>query len=166
MQNQIFFRIFPYFFIFFFIFFEFVPIYFLEEELIKPFISMTIIYCWICNDPQRFRPLWLLIFGIFCDFLQSEIVGISSLFFLVIGHIQRKANQILISNDFKETWIKFVILIFLYFILIYFINLLFADVSLIFKNILICYIFTVSLFPFFFLVVDKLSFKFRRFDDQ
>ena len=165
MLYQIFIRSFPYFFIFFFIFFENVPIYFFDEKVIKPFISFSILYCWICQDYSRFRPFWLLIFGVFCDLLQSEIVGLTSLFFLLIFHIQRKSDDVLLSPDFKESWIKFGIILTIYIFIYYLLNYIFSSISFSTVNVFICLVLTFLFFPIFFLIIDKLSNKFRKFDE-
>ena len=94
-------KIFPYIFILSFIYFEFSPVYFYENELIKPFLSFLIIYSWICHDVRRFRPLWLLIFGLFYDFLKDGIVGITPLFllhYLTYNKKNLKASFLLISK--------------------------------------------------------------------
>ena len=165
MQYQIFSKSFPYFFVFFFIFFENVPIYFFEEDLIKPFISFSLIYIWICQDSERFRPFWLLIFGFFCDLLQSEIVGITSMFFLIVCHLQKKSTDNLSSNDFKETWIKFSIISLIYIFVYYFSNYIFSDISFSVGKVFTCLILTILFFPIFFIIIDKLSYRFKRFDE-
>ena len=119
-------KIFPYIFILSFIYFEFSPVYFYENELIKPFLSFLIIYSWICHDVRRFRPLWLLIFGLFYDFLKDRLSE-SLLFFYCIISLTTKKPESLISFDFKETWIKFIIYLILYFLIIYLCNYFFEN---------------------------------------
>ena len=81
MFSTLFFKFIPYLFLTFFIFFEFSPSYFAEKEVIKPYFTFIVLYALINNDTERFRPLWILLFGLFYDFLDGAIVGITSLFF-------------------------------------------------------------------------------------
>ena len=75
---------------------------FYENELIKPFISFLIIYSWICHDTNRFRPVWLLAFGLFYDFLKDGIVGITPLFFIILYHLQQKNRTVLFHLILKK----------------------------------------------------------------
>ena len=127
-------RIFPYIFVISFVYLEFSPVYFYENELVKPFISFLIIYSWICHDTNRFRPVWLLAFGLFYDFLKDGIVGITPLFFIILYHLQQKKSNSLVSFDFKETWIKFIIYLLMYFVIIYLCNYFFENHSYNFKK--------------------------------
>ena len=157
-------KIFPYVFILSFIYFEFSPVYFYENELIKPFLSFLIVYSWICHDVRRFRPLWLLIFGLFYDFLKDGIVGITPLFFIVLSHLQQKKTDRLISFDFKETWIKFIIYLILYFIIIYLCNYFFENSNYNFIKNILSLVLTIILFPIFFSLIEKLTVRFGRYD--
>ncbi|MBS91668.1 MAG: rod shape-determining protein MreD [Rickettsiales bacterium] len=165
MINSFFLKLFPFIFIFFFIYFEFSPVYFFEKKLIKPFLAFSVVYCWICNDIQKFRPLWLLIFGLFYDFLQDGMVGITSLFFLFIYNLQRKQSGNLLSYDFKETWIRFALLLFFYVICCYLINSLIENYDYDLKKNSISFVLTVLLFPLFFIFVEKITYKFRSYDE-
>ena len=100
-------KIFPYIFVISFVYLEFSPVYFYENELVKPFISFLIIYSWICHDTNRFRPVWLLAFGLFYDFLKDGIVGITPLFFIILYHLQQKKSNSLFSFDFASITIPF-----------------------------------------------------------
>lgn len=165
MYNNFITKSFPYILIFFFIFFEFSPIYFFENQLIRPYMTFTVVYCWICHDFQRFRPLSLMIFGLFYDLLQTEVVGITCLFFILIYHMQRKKSGNLISFDFKETWIKFTIYLLIYIVTSMIVNVLFNDTNFNFKSNFLCFILSIALFPLFFSIIDKLSYKFRGYND-
>ena len=123
-------KIFPYIFVISFVYLEFSPVYFYENELVKPFLSFLIIYSWICHDTNRFRPVWLLAFGLFYDFLKDGIVGITPLFFIILYHLQQKKSNSLVSFDFKETWVKFIIYLLMYFVIIYLCNYFFENHSL------------------------------------
>tara|TARA_B100000524_G_C23552695_1_gene335411 strand:+ start:227 stop:724 length:498 start_codon:yes stop_codon:yes gene_type:complete len=158
-------KIFPYIFILSFIYFEFSPVYFYDNELIKPFLSFLVVYSWICHDVNRFRPLWLLIFGLFYDFLKDGIVGITPLFFIILSHMQQKKSETLISFDFKETWIKFIIFLILYFIIIYLCNYFFENSNYNFKKNIFSLILTILLFPIFFSLIEKLTIRFGRYDN-
>ncbi len=157
-------KIFPYIFVISFVYLEFSPVYFYENELVKPFISFLIIYSWICHDTNRFRPVWLLAFGLFYDFLKDGIVGISPLFFIILYHLQKKSNS-LVSFDFKETWIKFIIYLLMYFVIIYLCNYFFENHSYNFKKNILCLVLTIVLFPLFFSLIEKLTMRFGKYDN-
>ncbi len=157
-------KIFPYIFVISFVYLEFSPVYFYENELVKPFISFLIIYSWICHDTNRFRPVWLLAFGLFYDFLKDGIVGITPLFFIILYHLQKKSNS-LVSFDFKETWIKFIIYLLMYFVIIYLCNYFFENHSYNFKKNILCLVLTIVLFPLFFSLIEKLTMRFGKYDN-
>tara|TARA_B100001029_G_C14709773_1_gene259412 strand:- start:59 stop:556 length:498 start_codon:yes stop_codon:yes gene_type:complete len=165
MINSFFIKIFPFIFILFFIYFEFSPVYFFENKLIKPFLVFSVVYCWICHDIRKFRPIWLLIFGLFYDFLQDGIVGITSLFFLLIYHFQRKQSGNLLSYDFKETWVRFVMLLLFYVVSNYVINSLLEDFDYDLKKNFISFFLTVLLFPMIFILIEKITYRFRGYDE-
>ena len=165
MINNFFLKIFPFFFVFFFIYFEFSPVYFFENELVKPFLSITVIYSWIHHDNQKFRPIWLLIFGLFYDILQDGIVGITSLFFLMIYHFQRKQSGNLLSFDLKEIWLRFVVFLTSYLVVAYLINSFGSDFNLNLKKASISFLLTLLFFPLFFIFIEKITYRFRGFDD-
>ena len=158
-------RIFPYIFVISFVYLEFSPVYFYENELVKPFISFLIIYSWICHDTNRFRPVWLLAFGLFYDFLKDGIVGITPLFFIILYHLQQKKSNSLVSFDFKETWIKFIIYLLMYFVIIYLCNYFFENHSYDLKKNILCLVLTIVLFPLFFSLIEKLTVRFGKYDN-
>tara|TARA_B100000686_G_C16490134_1_gene811634 strand:- start:217 stop:537 length:321 start_codon:yes stop_codon:yes gene_type:complete len=106
-----------------------------------------------------------MIFGLFYDLLQTEVVGITCLFFILIYHVQRKKSGNLISFDFKETWIKFTIYLLIYIVTSMIVNVLFNDTNFNFKSNFLCFILSIALFPLFFSIIDKLSYKFRGYND-
>ena len=158
-------KIFPYFFIFSFIFFEFTPIYFYESKLVKPFLTFVVMYSWICHDSSRFRPVWLLIFGLFYDFLKDGIVGITPLFFIILYHSEQKKTGLLLSFDFKETWIKFIIFLIAYFLILFSLDLFFDNSRYDFRKNIISFVFTIILFPIFFTLIRKLTVRFGNYDN-
>ncbi len=165
MINSFFLKIFPFVFILFFIYLEFSPVYFFENKLIKPFLAFSMVYCWICHDIGKFRPIWLLIFGLFYDFLQDGIIGVSALFFLFIYHFQRKQSGNLLSFDFKETWVRFLLLLFFYVVCNYLINSLVEDFDYDLKKNFISFILTVILFPMIFIIIEKITLRFKGYDE-
>ena len=64
MISRILIKLFPFVFVIFFIYLEAAPIYFFDNELVKPLMTFTIIYSWIQHDSDRFRPLWLFFFWV------------------------------------------------------------------------------------------------------
>ncbi len=165
MIRRIFIKLFPFVFVVFFIYLESAPIYFFDNELVKPLMTFTIIYCWIQHDGDRFRPLWLLFFGLFYDFLKDGIVGITPFFFLTMYHLSNNNIGFIAQNYLNNIWIKFSIILLFYFLSHFLINFLLEDFSFaIYKN-FISVILSIILFPLFFSLIQKLSVMFGRLND-
>jgi cell shape-determining protein MreD len=122
-------------------------------------------YSWICHDSSRFRPVWLLIFGLFYDFLKDGIVGITPLFFIILYHLEQKKTGLLLSFDFKETWIKFIIFLIAYSLILLSLDSFFENSSYDFRKNIISFVFTIILFPFFFSLIRKLTVRFGNYDN-
>ena len=164
MINKFFIRLFPFFFIIFFIYLETAPIYYYDNELVKPLMTFTVIYCWIQHDSDRFRPLWLLFFGLFYDFLMDGVVGGTAFFFLIMYHFNNNIGFIA-SNYLNNIWIKFSIVLFFYFVSLFLINYLLKDFSYSISKNFISVILSIILFPLFFSLIQKLSVMFGRLND-
>ena len=165
MIRRILIKLFPFVFVIFFIYLESAPIYFFDNELVKPLMTFTIIYCWIQHDGDRFRPLWLLFFGLFYDFLKDGIVGITPFFFLTMYHLSNNNIGFIAPNFLNNIWIRFSITLFFYFLSLFLINFLLEDFSYaIYKN-SISVILTIILFPLFYSLIQKLSVMFGRLND-
>ena len=165
MISRILTKLFPFVFVIFFIYLEAAPIYFFDNELVKPLMTFTIIYSWIQHDSDRFRPLWLLFFGLFYDFLKDGIVGITPLFFLGMYHLSNNNVGFIAANYLNNIWIKFSIVLIFYFMSLFLINFLLEDFSYaIYKN-SISVVLYIILFPLFYSLVQKLSVMFGRLND-
>lgn len=165
MIRRILIKLFPFVFVIFFIYLESAPIYFFDNELVKPLMTFTIIYCWVQHDGDRFRPLWLLFFGLFYDFLKDGIVGITPFFFLTMYHLSNNNVGFIAPNFLNNIWIRFSITLFFYFLSLFLINFLLEDFSYaIYKN-SISVILTIILFPLFYSLIQKLSVMFGRLND-
>ena len=165
MISRILTNLFPFVFVIFFIYLEAAPIYFFDNELVKPLMTFTIIYSWIQHDSDRFRPLWLLFFGLFYDFLKDGIVGITPLFFLGMYHLSNNNVGFIAANYLNNIWIKFSIVLIFYFMSLFLINFLLEDFSYaIYKN-SISVVLSIILFPLFYSLVQKLSVMFGRLND-
>ena len=165
MISRILIKLFPFVFVIFFIYLEAAPIYFFDNELVKPLMTFTIIYSWIQHDSDRFRPLWLLFFGLFYDFLKDGIVGITPLFFLGMYHLRNKNVGFIAANYLNNIWIKFSIVLIFYFMSLLLINFLLEDFSyVIYKN-SVSLVLSIILFPLFYSLVQKLSVMFGRLND-
>mgnify|MGYP001472344870 FL=1 len=165
MIRRILIKLFPFVFVIFFIYLESAPIYFFDNELVKPLMTFTIIYCWIQHDGDRFRPLWLLFFGLFYDFLKDGIVGITPFFFLTMYHLSNNNVGFIAPNFLNNIWIRFSITLFFYFLSLFLINFLLEDFSYaIYKN-SISVILSIILFPLFYSLIQKLSTMFGRLND-
>ena len=165
MISRILTKLFPFVFVIFFIYLEAAPIYFFDNELVKPLMTFTIIYSWIQHDSDRFRPLWLLFFGLFYDFLKDGIVGITPLFFLGMYDLSNNIVGFIAANYLNNIWIKFSIVLIFYFMSLFLINFLLEDFSYaIYKN-SISVVLSIILFPLFYSLVQKLSVMFGRLND-
>ena len=165
MISRILTKLFPFVFVIFFIYLEAAPIYFFDNELVKPLMTFTIIYSWIQHDSDRFRPLWLLSFGLFYDFLKDGIVGITPLFFLGMYHLSNNNVGFIAANYLNNNWIKFSIVLIYYFMSLFLINYLIKDFSYSISKNSISVLLSIILFPLFYSLIDKFSVMFGRLND-
>ncbi len=155
----------PYVFVLFFIFFESTPNYFFQEEMIKPYMFFTILYCWICSNFKQFSPISIFFLSTLYDLIQGGIVGITCLFFLLLHYSRRRKFNDLISNDFKETWIKYILSFTGYIFIISLTIIFFNENKIVIKNLALSFILSIALFPLFFFIVDRLSYRFRSYNE-
>ena len=155
----------PYIFVLFFIFFESTPNYFFQEEMIKPYMFFTIFYCWICSNFKQFSPISIFFLSTLYDLIQGGVVGITCLFFLMLHYSRRRKFNDLISNDFKETWIKYIVGFTTYIFIISLTIIFFNENKIVIKNLALSFIFSIALFPLFFFIVDRLSYRFRGYNE-
>ena len=155
----------PYLFVLFFIFFESTPNYFFEDEMIKPYMFFTIFYCWIYTNFKQFSPISIFFLSTLYDLIQGGVVGITCLFFLLLHYSRRRKFNDLISNDFKETWIKYILGFTAYIFIISLTIIFFSENQIAIKNLALSFIFSIGLFPLFFYIVDKLSYRFRTYNE-
>ena len=155
----------PYLFVLFFIFFESTPNYFFEEEMIKPYMFFTIFYCWICTNFKQFSPISIFFLSTLYDLIQGGVVGITCLFFLLLHYSRRRKFNDLISNDFKETWINYILGFTAYIFIISLTIIFFNENQIVIKNLALSFIFSIALFPLFFFIVNRLSYRFRSYNE-
>ena len=148
-------RIIPYFLLILFIFFEFAPAYISEKEIIKPYFTFMFLYALINNDSERFRPFWILLVGLFYDFLDGDVIGITSLFFLITLHLLRRKHSTIISVDFRIIWTNFILILFAYIFVNKFVKFILFDVSFELKRITLSFFISIILFPLFNSIVRK-----------
>ena len=165
MLSNFFVKVFPFVFVIFFIYFEHAPIYLFNNELVRPLMTFTTVFCWISNDERRFRPIWLLFFGLFYDILKDGIIGLTPIFFLILSHLQTRRSTILFADTMKEYWFKFTIIIFFYFVFSFLINIFMESSSYNLNKNFISFILTIILFPFFYSMIQKLSYKFGNYNE-
>ena len=165
MINSLIFKSLPYLFILLFIFFEFTPDYLLDDNLIKPYMFFTVLYCWVNNDYRKFSPFSLLFLCTLYDLLNGDIVGITCLFFLFSQYSRRKQFNELIILDLKETWVKYILMLTTYICTILSLKLFLYNDQIIFKNVTISFIVSIAFYPLFFSIVNKLSYKFRSYNE-
>ena len=148
-------RIIPYFLLILSIFFEFAPAYFSEKEIIKPYFTFMFLYALINNDSERFRPFWILLVGLFYDFLDGDVIGITSLFFLITLHLLRRKHSTIISIDFRIIWTNFILILLAYISVNKFVKFILFDVSFELKRITLSFFISIILFPLFNSIVRK-----------
>ena len=150
-------RIIPYFLLILFIFLEFAPAYFSDKEIIKPYFTFMFLYALINNDSEKFRPLWILLVGLFYDFLDGEVIGITSLFFLITLHFLRRKHSTIVLVDFKIIWTNFILILLAYISVNKFIQFIIFDVSVELKRMVLSFFLSIILFPLFNSIVRKLN---------
>ena len=165
MLNNLFLKLFPIVFVIFFIYLEAAPIYFFESELVKPYMTFTVIYCWVQHDGEKFRPLWLLFFGLFYDFLKDGIVGISPLFFLIMYHFHNYNITFVTVNFLNNIWIKFTFILSIYFSVLYLTNFFLEDFKYDFSKNFIGFVISIIIFPLFYNLIKNLSYRFGSLND-
>ncbi len=157
MITSFFLKIFPYFLLVSFIFFEFAPGYFFEKEIIKPFFTFIVLYALVNNNAEKFRPFWILLFGILYDFLDGQVIGITSLFFLIILHFLRRKHSTIISVDFKNIWVNFVGMLTAYVFVNQLTHFIFFNETIEIKRILLSLLISIIMFPLFNSLIKKFN---------
>lgn len=165
MLNNLILKSIPNLLILFFLFFEFSPNYFFDKQLIKPYMFFIVVYCWLCNDYRKLSPFSIFILCTIYDLIQDGIVGLTCLFFLTIQYSQRKKFNEFISNDFKENWVSFILSFTVYVSISSLTNVIFFEDKISLKIMSLSYLFSIGLFPLFFSMVEKLSYKFRSYNE-
>ena len=113
------------------------------------------LYALINNDSERFRPFWILLVGLFYDFLDGDVIGITSLFFLITLHLLRRKHSTIISVDFRIIWTNFILILFAYIFVNKFVKFILFDVSFELKRITLSFFISIILFPLFNSIVRK-----------
>ena len=157
MISSFFLRIIPYLLLILFIFFEFSPAYFSEKEIIKPYFTFMFLYALINNGSEKFRPLWILLVGLFYDFLDGEVIGITSLFFLITLHLLKRKHSTIVSIDFKIIWTNFILILLAYITVNKFVQFVVFDELFEFKRVILSFFISIILFPVFNSIVRKFN---------
>ena len=150
-------RIIPYSLLILFIFFEFAPAYFSDKEIIKPYFTFMFLYALVNNDSEKFRPLWILLVGLFYDFLDGEVVGVTSLFFLITLHLLKRKHSTIVSIDFRIIWTNFILILLAYVSVNKLIQFIFFGIPFEIKKIILSFFISIILFPLFNSIVRKFN---------
>ena len=94
-----------------FIFFDSIPFYFFSQYSFKTQFGLTILYCWICMNPDLLRPIVILFLGLLIDLFHNYLFGFTSVLVSLILFIQKRDTSNLIGKNFKITWLRFFIFI-------------------------------------------------------
>ena len=114
---------------------------------------------------KKFSPFSLLFLCTLYDLLNGDIIGITCLFFLFSQYSRRKQFNELIYPDLKETWVKYILMLTTYICTILSLKLFLYNDQIIFKNVTISFIVSIAFYPLFFSIVNKLSYKFRSYNE-
>ena len=95
---------------------------------------------------------------------KEELWGLLAYFFYYCTILEEKFND-LISNDFKETWFNYILIFTTYIFLISLTIIFFNENKIVLKNLALSFFFSIALFPLFFFIVDKLSHRFRSYNE-
>ena len=94
-----------------FIFFDSIPFYFFSQYSFNTQFGLTILYCWICMNPDLLRPIVILFLGLLIDLFHNDLFGFTSVLVSLILFIQKRDTSNLIGKNFKITWLRFFIFI-------------------------------------------------------
>lgn len=142
------------------------PLYFWQLDYFKSNTGFMVLYCWLCCDYKKIRPLILLIFGVLIDLFNNIFFGFSSFFLLSIFLIQRKDNENLYCKKFVFTWLRFAFVFFIYNLLNFVFHDLFLDyIKFDIVEFVITILITVATFPIFFMLVNKLNDKIKLYNE-
>lgn len=94
-----------------FIFFDSIPFYFFSQYSFNTQFGLTILYCWICMNPDLLRPIVILFLGLLIDLFHNYLFGFTSVLVSLILFIQKRDTSNLIGKNFKITWLRFFIFI-------------------------------------------------------
>lgn len=152
--------------VFFFIFLDSIPFYFFEKITFKTQLGLVSVYCWICINHEKTRPLLLLLYGFFIDLFGHYIFGISSLILLILFFLQRGNSEILKSSFFKQTWLNFLIFL-IFYNTIYCTSLifLFQNATINFWEIIISMLISNLFFPVLFSAVNFINEKMNIYNE-
>ena len=95
--------------------------------------------------------------GLFYDFLDGEVIGITSLFFLITLHFLRRKHSTIVLVDFKIIWTNFILILLAYISVNKFIQFIIFDVSVELKRMVLSFFLSIILFPLFNSIVRKLN---------
>ena len=94
------------------------------------------------------------------DILAPQWIYLGSVNLLVCSYI-----LFFSTNDFKEPWIKYILSFTAYIFIISLTIIFFNENQIVIKNLALSFIFSIALFPLFFFIVDKLSYRFRSYNE-
>ena len=94
-----------------FIFSDSIPFYFLNQYSFNTQFGLTILYCWICMNPELIRPIVILFLGLLIDLFHNYLFGFTTILVSIILFIQKRDISNLTGKNFKITWLRFFIFI-------------------------------------------------------
>ena len=142
------------------------PFYFVDFISFKTQMGFIVVYSWICCNHHKFRPLFILFFGIIIDLFNNSYFGFTSLFFLFLFLLQRREVENLLDKRFIATWTKFSI-VFLFYSLInililkFFLSVIKFDLIEVAFTVLV----TIVMFPIIFSLVNKINNKNKYYNE-
>ena len=94
-----------------FIFLDSIPFYLLNQYSFNTQFGLTILYCWICMNPDLLRPITILFLGLLIDLFHDYLFGFTAILVSIVLFIQKRDISNLTGKNFKITWLRFFIFI-------------------------------------------------------
>lgn len=76
-------------------------------SLLMPHIVLIVIYYWSIFQPQKLPYLFILVIGLFKDIIESDVLGLNGMYFLVFQVITRSQRKYIASKPFIVVWVDF-----------------------------------------------------------
>ncbi len=76
-------------------------------SLLMPHIVLIVIYYWSIFQPQRLPYLFILLVGLFKDIIESNVLGLNAVYYLLFQVMVRSQRKHIASKPFIVVWADF-----------------------------------------------------------